>query len=46
MHSKLFDIEVAPVSVGQFMSGRLKSLRIKTGLGRVVIVAKQLVRSL
>ena len=41
MHSqKLFDIEVAPVRVGQFMSGRLKSPRIKTGLGRVVIVAK------
>ena len=41
MHSqKLFDIEVAPVRVGQFMSGKLKSPRIKTGLGKVVIVAK------
>ena len=29
-------IEVAPVSVAsQFMSGRLKSLRIKTWLGRI-----------
>ena len=40
LSQKLLEIGVLPVKVAQFMSSRLKSPRINTGLDRVVVVAR------